>query len=130
VTVRETRAMILRLSPRLDPVEYVFGSGDDPALLTHPAVLGWFREDEGVSLIVEREAAALLGFDVSLPMKRIVCEVNSALDGVGLTAAVAAALAAENIACNVVAAFRHDHLFTPSAQAERALQVLIALAAA
>ena len=53
--------------------------------------------------------------------------MNSALDGVGLTAAVSGALAAEAIPCNVVAAFHHDHIFVPSGMAERALAVLKAL---
>jgi hypothetical protein len=76
--------------------------------------LGWFREREGVSLILERSTAATLGFDVSLPVRRIVLQVHSALDGVGLTAAVSAALCAEAIPCNVVAAYHHDHIFVPS----------------
>ena len=54
-------------------------------------------------------------------------QVHSALDGVGLTAAVAGALAAAGIACNVIAAFHHDHLFVPAA---RAGAVLLAAQAA
>ena len=90
---------------------------------------GLFREAEGVSLILPRKTAEALGFPVDLPMRRIVLGVASALDGVGLTAAVASALAAEAIPCNVVAAFCHDHVFVPSAMAERALAILKALEA-
>jgi hypothetical protein len=122
--------MISGMNPSLDPTEYVFCATNDATLAARADVLGWFREDEGLSLIVEREAAVALGIDVALPMKRIVLEVFSALDGVGLTAAVASALAAEGIACNIVAAFRHDHVFVPSERAERALEILMALAAA
>ena len=93
------------------------------------AALGLFREAEGVSLILPRASAEALGFPVALPMRRIVLTVHSALDGVGLTAAVAAALAAEEIPCNVVAAFHHDHVFVPAAMADRALTVLEALQA-
>jgi hypothetical protein len=50
--------------------------------------------------------------------------VHSALGGVGLTAAVAAALARQGIACNVVAGFHHDHLFVPWQRAEDALEAL------
>jgi hypothetical protein len=60
-------------------------------------------------------------------MRRIELTVRSALDGVGLTAAVASALAEAGIPCNVVAAFHHDHVFAPAAMAERALAVLHAL---
>ncbi len=42
----------------------------------------------------------------------------------GLTAAVATALAKEGIACNVVAALRHDHLFVPYDRAAEAMEVL------
>jgi hypothetical protein len=48
---------------------------------------------------------------------------------VGLTAAVATALARENISCNVVAAYHHDHLFVAQTDAERALGALLALSA-
>jgi hypothetical protein len=51
------------------------------------------------------------------------------LAAVGLTAAVAAALTQENISCNVVAAYYHDHLFVNKADAERAMAALRALSA-
>ena len=44
--------------------------------------------------------------------------------GDGRTAAVATALAEEDIPCNVIAAFHHDHIFVPGNQAEKALSVL------
>ena len=93
------------------------------------SALGSFNEDEGLSLILECGVAAALGFDVGLPMRRIALTVNSALDGVGLTAAVSAALSAAAIPCNMVAAYRHDHVFVPSDMAERALAILKALQA-
>jgi hypothetical protein len=40
---------------------------------------------------------------------------------------VAEALAAEGIACNVLAGYYHDHLLVPAAQAERSLSILNAL---
>ena len=80
-----------------------------------------------MSLILPRAAAEALGFPVALPMRQIELTVNSALDGVGLTAAVASALAAEGVPCNVVAAFHHDHIFVPAAKAEMALAVVKAL---
>ena len=62
-------------------------------------------------------------------MRRIELTVHSALEGVGLTAAVASALAREGMPCNAVAAFHHDHIFVPSGMAEQALGVLTALQA-
>jgi hypothetical protein len=126
--VRQTRQMLALMNPLLDADEVVFCTTADEALAekARPLALGSFREAEGVSLILPRAAEAL-GFPVALPMRRIELTVNSALDGVGLTAAVASALAAEGVSCNVVAAFHHDHVFVPASKAEMALAVLKAL---
>ena len=86
--------------------------------------LGMFREVEGLSVIVPAETGD------ALPMAWITLSVHSALDGVGLTAAVSGALAGAGIACNMVAAHHHDHLFVPEADADRAMVVLLALQAA
>ena len=114
------------LEPALDPETYVFCAANDPQTVAKAEGLALcvFKEPEATSLILMRAAAERLGFDVSLPMRRITLMLNSALDGVGLTAAVSAALATENIACNVVAAYRHDHLFVPARAAEPALRIL------
>ena len=130
-TVRGTREMLAGMNPVLDEEEVVFCTTTDKHLIAEAqaSALGWFQEREGTSLILPRGVAEAQGFDVSLPMRRIVLEVNSALDGVGLTAAVSAALAAESIPCNMVAATRHDHVFVSSARAERALAILEALQA-
>ncbi|CCA53561.1 hypothetical protein SVEN_0274 [Streptomyces venezuelae ATCC 10712] len=61
---------------------------------------------------------------------RITLRVHSALDAVGLTAAVAGALAEAGLSCNVVAGFHHDHLFVEHARAQEALAVLDRLAKA
>ncbi|MEL6410886.1 MAG: ACT domain-containing protein, partial [Pseudomonadota bacterium] len=74
------------------------------------------------------QIATDLGYEAELPMARITLSVHSALDGVGLTAAVSGLLANNAIPCNMVAAFHHDHVFVPVDQAERAMQLLQALA--
>ncbi len=127
--VRDRTAMLAGLAPWLDPESYVFCSTDDPghAGRAAPLALASFREAEGVSLVLAIATARRLGFDVTLPMRRIVLGVPSALDGVGLTAAVSGALAAAGIACNVVAAHHHDHLFIPAGKAAEALAILEAL---
>jgi hypothetical protein len=56
-------------------------------------------------------------------------DVFSSLEGVGLTAAVASALSQADIACNMVAAYHHDHVFVPSNRADMAMEILTALQA-
>jgi hypothetical protein len=76
-----------------------------------------FREDEGTTAILPGERAGM-------PFARITLMVHSALEGVGLTAAVSGALAQAGIACNVVAGYHHDHLFVPWERREEALELL------
>lgn len=122
--VRDTRAMLAGMTPVPREGCFVFCTTKDDEAAGQAQALAFFREDEGCTLILETSIAAALGFDISQPMRRIVLEVFSALDGVGLTAAVATALASEGIPCNVVAAYHHDNVFVPDAMADRALQVL------
>jgi hypothetical protein len=124
--VHDSRAMIAGMDPVLKPGEWIFASvpHGEPVPDAAAGALATFHEDEGLTLVLPRERAEAAGFDTALPMARIVLSVHSALDGVGLTAAVAAALAAEGIACNVIAAFHHDHLFVPAAVAADALAAL------
>ena len=126
--VRGAREMVAGMTPELKPGAYVFcAAGDRDWAALEP--LAMFREAEGVSLILERDVAGAAGFPVEAPMAMITLNVYSALDGVGLTAAVATALASAGIACNMVAALNHDHVFVPAERAEEALAVLRALQA-
>jgi hypothetical protein len=127
--VRETAAMIAGMAPARRPGSYVFCTTADRerAALALPQAIAVFAEDEGTSLVLAVAEAARLGFETSLPMACITLTVHSALDGVGLTAVVAGALAAEGIACNMVAGYHHDHVFVPADRADDALAVLQAL---
>jgi hypothetical protein len=130
--VHSGHAMIAGMDPVLGGCDYVFCTTADAVLAetARPAALGWFVEAEGVSLILPASRARALGFPEGQPMRRITLTVHSALDGVGLTAAVAGTLAAAGIACNMVAAYHHDHVFVPAADAPRALALLRDLQAA
>jgi hypothetical protein len=121
--------MIAGMSPDLKLGEYVFcAAGDRDWAALNPRAM--FREAEGISLILERSVAEAAGFPVAAAMALITLNVYSALDGVGLTAAVAVALAEAGIACNMVAALNHDHVFVPVERAGEAVAILRALQAA
>jgi hypothetical protein len=130
--VRETQAMIAGMAPLLTEGDFVFCCEADPARAAQAAPLAaaTVAEDEGLTLVLPLAEAARLGYPADLPMARITLRVHSALDGVGLTAAVARALAARGIACNVIAGFHHDHLFVPLPRAGEAMAALTALQAA
>lgn len=123
--ISDTSAMIAHMAPKLDETSYAF-------ILIVPeiapqalgAAIGTFREDEGVTAIVPASLAQELGFDDVPEFSRITLSVHSALEGVGLTAAVARSLADAGIACNMVAAYHHDHAFVPVTDGARALAIL------
>jgi hypothetical protein len=117
--------MIAGAVPDRMPGLWAFVSSDDPGLAA--CALATFREAEGMSLVLPLDAARGAGFAGALPMVCLTLRVQSALDGVGLTAAVSGALAAAGIAANVIAAYRHDHVLVPAADADRAEAVLHAL---
>ncbi len=129
-TVRDTAAMIAGMAPERDPEIWHFCTVADDAVaaLHFPEALATVREAEGVSLILPEAAAARHGFATDLPMARITLSVHSALDGVGLTAAVAQALAENGIPCNMVAGYHHDYAFVPQDMADRAMAILRDLA--
>jgi hypothetical protein len=84
-------------------------------------------EAEGTSYVIATDDAAGLGIRPDFIGAWLTLEVNSALDAVGLTAAVASALAKANIACNVFAGLHHDHLLVPTTDSARAIATLEAL---
>ena len=129
--VADTDAMIAGMAPRLAPGEvWVVGlSGDLPLLPGDAGVLGAVREAEGWTLWVTAAAGAAAGLAPDFRAAWITLEVYSALDGVGLTAAVATVLAGAGLPCNVIAGARHDHVLVPVDRGEEALDLLIRRAA-
>ncbi|MEZ5442579.1 MAG: ACT domain-containing protein [Lysobacterales bacterium] len=95
-----------------------------PGSTVPEVALASFREAEGLSVIVPEAEAVSQGWPVQFRSAWITLRVHSALEAVGLTAAVSTALAQADIACNVVAGVHHDHLFVPIEQADQALATL------
>ncbi|HEY6965023.1 MAG TPA: ACT domain-containing protein [Erythrobacter sp.] len=116
--VGDLAGMLAGMAPVLDARRWAF------------MLVGGAPPDDTFALIREDEGTTAILPAAEGDFARITLMVHSALDGVGLTAAVAGALAGRGIACNVVAGFHHDHLFVPWARGEEALEVLRGLAAA
>ncbi len=121
--------MIAGMTPVLRGDTYVFISTNNPVQIAAlaPRSIATFKEEEGMSMLVTLQQAKNANFSTDQPMRCITLNVYSALDGIGLTAAVSTALAENSIPCNMVAAYNHDHVFVPSDLCDRAMQVLTAL---
>ena len=119
--------LLQNMRPERNPGEYVFCVVDsfEQAEALKPVCL--FQETEGTTAILLREQADTMSLSYSLVCAWITLTIHSSPEAVGLTAAVSRALAEENIRCNVVAAYYHDHLFVPVEDGERAMKVLAAL---
>ncbi|CAM5275810.1 hypothetical protein GCM10010222_67520 [Streptomyces tanashiensis] len=120
---RDLTRLLAGMRPELDPGRYVFTTVDGPAPAGVAPVVT-VTEPEGLTLVVRQEEADAAGLAYDYVAGWITLRVHSALDAVGLTAAVAGELAAAGMSCNVVAGFHHDHLFVEHDRADEALAVL------
>jgi hypothetical protein len=106
------------------PGDYVFCIVEDFRTVPLAEAVLMFRENEGITVIIRKELADKLGLSYSFVAAWINLTVYSSLEAVGLTAAFSKALAENDISCNVVAAFYHDHLFVPQKDAAKAMEIL------
>jgi hypothetical protein len=90
-------------------------------------VAATIMEPEGISVVLREQEALARGWKVLFRAAWIQFGLVSALDAVGLTAAVSQELAAAGIGCNVVAGAYHDHVFVPAERAAEALALLTKL---
>ena len=119
--VSDRDAMVAGMSPFLHEKRYRFvahGPDDDFIDLLH-RTFAMVREKEGMTLVIQAREA-----DPDPHFACITLQVQSDLEGVGLTAAVATELAGLGIACNVIAGFHHDHIFVPWERGTEALEAL------
>lgn len=122
--ITDLDVLVRQLSPRLDPERYAYAAlprSQTPDALLPIAV---FEEAEGRSVIAPLKRLKDQRIEPVFICRRIILEVNSALEAVGLTAAVSQALAEAGVSANVVAALHHDHVFVPEDRADEALSVL------
>ena len=108
------RRLLALMEPWLDERPYVFVEIEppiDPNVLD--AAICVFREDEGVTAVIDRDRADSLGQPSTTAWARITLRVHSSLEAIGFLAAISIRLAHVGIAVNVFSAIRHDHLFVP-----------------
>lgn len=116
--------LLRTMKPALNEGEFVFYSLPDLSVININDIIFSFKEKEGFTVVLEKSLADKLNIPYSFVAAWITLTVHSSLEAVGLTAAFSKALADEQISCNVVAGFYHDHIFVTKQDAEKAMQAL------
>ncbi|PSL23778.1 hypothetical protein CLV42_117136 [Chitinophaga ginsengisoli] len=125
--ITDISTLLKHMTPQLHEGEYVFCTVDNPGQIDLQEVIGTFREEEGITLILARETADRLQLPYTYTAAWITLTIHSSLEAVGLTAAFSTALAKAGISCNVIAAWYHDHIFVAAGDADKAMQTLKSL---
>lgn len=120
--------MLSSLSPALRPGKFVFTTVPADAIALLQSADATVIEDEGISAVLSKDLADEAGLFYDYEAAWITLRVSSALDAVGLTAAVSSSLAERGISCNVIAGRHHDHLLVGWEQREYAMAALQDLA--
>lgn len=121
--------LLKALRPILNEGIYLFcsyGSSDEPKI-PFDEILMYFRESEGMTLIISQQTAIKYNLSQENLFSWITLSVHSSLSAVGLTSAFSTALAKMSISCNVVSGYYHDHIFVSQEDAQRAMKVLLSL---
>ena len=124
--ITDLQTLIGSMEPVLKPDEYVFTTlyDIDWRQIADLQPISVFKEDEGISLVIDRKTADEYDIPYDSVFRLISLHVHSSLDAVGLTAAFSGALGKAGISANVIAAYYHDHIFVPADKADQAVKVL------
>lgn len=121
---KNLQILLKNMQPKLNAGEYVFCIVHSFDSIETEHILLFFKETEGITIILRKEIADQYGLAYSFVAAWITLKVHSALEAVGLTAAFSTALTKEQISCNVVAAYYHDHIFVDMKDARKTIEIL------
>ncbi len=126
----DLRAMLQSISVSVRPDRYTvltIRNDEQTPSLGH-GVAAVIEESEGITVVATLDRARREGWPEDFVAAWLTIDVRSSLEAVGLTAAFSRALGRAGIACNIIAAFHHDHILVPHDKSEAAVEVIEALA--
>ena len=122
--VKNLEELIANMEPILNEGAYVFASVSDLSTIPRDLTICEIKEKEGITIVLSQSNAEKLGLAYSYVASWITLNIHSSLEAVGLTAAFATALGQNNVSCNVVAGYYHDHIFVDQKDQDKAMRVL------
>jgi len=126
MAVTDLAVLLASMEPQLHVGDHGFACV--AALPGGVAVFATVAEAEGLTVVARAADLTVAGVALQGGWARISLTVQSDLAAVGLTAAIATALAGQGISANVIAGYHHDHFFVQAARAGEAVAVMRGLA--